>query len=476
MIPFVVSAQLQIANVFSNNMILQRDKLIHIWGKAIPGKKVTINFSSQSKITKTGPDSVWNIYFSKQKANAQPQTISIISESEKIEVKNILIGDVWFASGQSNMEFVVGKNAYGSLTNYESVIASADNYLLRFNIVKKFQSLQPTDTVKAIWNICSSKTVINFSAVAYFFAKKLQSDLNIPIGIIVSSIGGTQIEAWTPLEGLRNTPEFSAALHLKDTATKLPSDFYHRKNFPSGNYNAMVVPYTKLPVKGFIWYQGEENFYMDYLANPKFVYGEKFKTFIQSWRDEWCDYSLPFYFTELANYKWTNHGDKRIKSREDFPTFKYEQKKALSLPHVNAVTISDVSDYNNIHPANKEAVGNRLAVCALSEAYHQKYHPATASFFLKMRKEKNGIRVWFTNKKGLHASEGKDLNWFWIAGDDNNFQCAETILNKKNGSVFVFKKDILVPTQIKFAWDEDAKPNLINASGMPASCFFEKLE
>ncbi|MDE3145115.1 MAG: hypothetical protein KGL19_13240, partial [Bacteroidota bacterium] len=164
------------------------------------------------------------------------------------------------------------------------------------------------------------------------------------------------------------------------------------------------------------------------------------------------------------------------KSREDFPIFKCEQKKALSLPNVNAITISDVSDYNSIHPANKEAVGNRLAFCALSEVYHKKYNPATAPFFLRMGKEKNGIRVWFTNKKGLHASNGKELNWFWIAGADNNFQDAETILNKKNGSVFVFNKDILAPTQIKFAWDEDAKPNLINASGMPVSCFFEKLK
>ncbi|OIR12221.1 hypothetical protein GALL_64740 [mine drainage metagenome] len=457
-------------------MVLQREKPIHIWGKGIPNKNVIITFSNQSKNTEVGYDSVWSIYFSKQKANAQPQTISVISGNERIEVSNILFGDVWFASGQSNMEFVVGKNIYGSLTNKDSVIASANYPLLRFNSVKKYQSLLPLDTIKVIWTVCSPKTVSSFSAVAYFFAKKLQSDLQIPIGIIVSSIGGTKIEAWTPLEGLKNAPEFSAALHLKDTATKLPSNYYQLKNFPSSNYNTMVAPYTKLPIKGFIWYQGEENFYMDYSADPKFVYGEKFKTFIQSWRNAWKDNSLPFYFTELANYKWTNHGDKRIKSREDLPAFKCEQKKALSLQHVNAITISDVSDYNNIHPANKETVGNRLAFCALSEVYHKKYHPATTSFFLKMSKEKNGIRVWFTNKKGLHASNDKKLNWFWIAGTDNNFQNAETILNKKNGSVFVFNKNILSPTQIKFAWDEDAKPNLINASGMPASCFFEKLK
>ncbi|MDE3142866.1 MAG: hypothetical protein KGL19_01845, partial [Bacteroidota bacterium] len=318
--------------MFADNMVLQREKPIHIWGKGIPNKNVTIIFSNRSKSTQIGYDSVWSIYFSKRKANAQPQTISVISENEKIEVQNILIGDVWFAAGQSNMEFIIGKNSYGSLPNRDSIIANAYSHLLRFDVAKKEQSLWPLYTTRAIWTVCSSSTISNYSAVAYFFAKKLQRELHIPIGIIVAAIGGTQLEAWTPLEGLKNAHEFTAALHLNDTATKLPLDYYHHKNFPSGNYNAMVAPYTKLPVKGIIWYQGEENFYMDYLTNQRFVYGKKFKAFIQSWRNAWNDNSLPFYFTELANYKWTNHGDKRIKSREDFPIFKCEQKKALSLP------------------------------------------------------------------------------------------------------------------------------------------------
>jgi len=473
--PCFVSAQLQIAKLFSDNMVLQRDKPIHIFGKAIPDKKVTVQFNSRSKITEAGSDSVWNIYFEKQKANATAQSIIVISGKEKIEIKNILIGDVWVAAGQSNMEFRVGKNIYGSLVHSDSIIAKADCQLLRFDVVKRQQSLIALDTTTATWTICSPETVYNYSAVAYFFAKKLETELNIPIGVIVAAIGGTQIEAWTPREGLEAVPEFADALQLKKSISVLPSKPYDLKNVPCGNYNAMVSPYTKLPIKGFIWYQGEENFYMDYLKDPKFVYGEKFKALIISWRVAWKDATLPFYFTELANYKWTSHGDKRIKSTEDLPFFKAEQKKALLLAHVNAITVSDVSDANNIHPSDKESVGTRFAFCALSELYQKNYKPATASFFLKMKREGNGIRVWFTNAKGLKANDGRDLNCFQIAGDDNVFQTGKTIINKRNGTVWVVNSNVPFPTQIKFAWNEIADPNLINKTGMPASCFFEKL-
>lgn len=464
---------------FTNNAVIQRDKPVLVSGTADPNDVLTVTLDDESKTANVDANGKWSCTFTAKAAKNTAFTLSAVgANSQSATLSNLLCGDVWVASGQSNMLMPVGPGySLGGIANYSTVIAAANYPQIRF--IQPVDLWQQASTPQANlltssngWTVCSPSTAGGYSAVAYFFAKQIHVDQNVPIGIIQNAIGGTRIEAWTPLSALQSTTEY-ASWYTKATTTTLPANqVYDRKNFPTANFNGMLAPYTKNPVKGIIWYQGEENLGMDgSVAIPQ--YGNKFKATINAWRNVWGISDLPVLFVELANFQYSKNYSNLGGSREALPQFIAQQQKAAELPGVHGVTITDISNYTDIHPNEKASVGIRLGNAALSYVYAKNIVPKAATF-KEMRSEGNALRVSFHNNSGFNIKSGTVLNEFKIAGSDNIYKNATAIISEND--ILVSEVTITEPLSVKFAWDEDAKPNLFNGSQSPASRFFKSLK
>lgn len=463
---------------YTDHAVIQRDKPIVVYGTADKNDVLTITLDGIVQNATVDATGKWSCIFPAKEAKSTAFTLSAEGlNSQLTTLTDLLCGDVWVAAGQSNMLMPIGPGySLGGVNNYSAVIAAANYPNIRF--------IQPVDlwqqattpqtallTASNGWTVCSPSTASGYSAVAYFFAKQIHLDQSVPVGIIQAAVGGTRIEAWTPLEGLQSIPEYASFYTKATTTTMETGQTYNRKNFPTVNYNGMMAPFTHNPIKGIIWYQGEENLGMD---TPALNYSNKFKASIQSWRNAWSDQNLPVYYTELANYSWSTwkNGSLTIPSREHHPKFIVEMRKTTALPNVNGVTISDVSNYTDIHPKDKAPVGIRLGNLALAQTYGKNIVP-TAATFKEMRSDGSALRITFNNNTGFKLKTGSSINEFKIAGADKVFKTAIAVLS--GNDVLVSEPTILRPLYVNFAWDENSNPNLFNGSDSPTSRFSDSL-
>jgi sialate O-acetylesterase len=423
-------------------MVLQQKSEVTFWGWAKTGEKVTITagWTDKEYSVVTSNQGRWSLVIPTPAAGG-PFNITVKGYNE-IRFTNVLIGEVWLCSGQSNMEWT----ARSGINNAEEEIKNAANPQVRLFTVYNATSLCPQDHFTGEWVECTPETMQNFSAVAYFFARDLSRELGVPVGMINSSWGGTPAEAWMPEEAINNDK------FLKDAAAL-------QKPVPWGPvetariYNSMISPIVQFRIAGVLWYQGEAN------TINAYAYKEILSGLITSWRSKW-GYDFPFYYAQIAPYKY----GKLFEGAE----VRDAQRKALVVPNTGMVILSDIGDTTNIHPRNKQDVGLRFANMALNRVYKTKIIEDSGPLFKALTVEKNKAIIEFDHSLGLRAAD-KKITCFEIAGGDGIFYPGDARI--KDQKVIVQSDKVKIPEKVRFAWSNTATPNLFNGAGLPASCF-----
>jgi len=436
-------ANIRLPAVIGSHMVLQQKTRVMIWGWCDPGEKVKLKAgwdTATYSATGTG-EAKWSLELQTPEAGG-PYTISI-NGNNQILLEDVLIGEVWVCSGQSNMEMNVNWGL-----SYQDEAVKATDARIRFFYIPKTTAGFPQEDVKAKWVVCSPEEMKSFSAAGYFFGKKLRENLNVPVGLINSNWGGTPAETWTPRELVENDTI------LKNAAAQLnQSQWWPVK--PGLAYNAMIYPISNYSIAGVIWYQGESN------VGTASTYTSLFTTMIKSWRKAWKK-DLPFYFVQIAPF--AGYGDN---SSSAF--LREAQTKTLSLPNTGMILTSDLVDnINDIHPKMKKQVGERLADLALAETYHQNKGPYKIPMFTSMKMEKNKVRIYFTNAENGLIGKGP-LNEFFIAGEDQKFLPAQAKI--EGNTVVVWNKEVANPVAVRFGFRNAALPNLYNKEGLPVNLF-----
>ncbi len=457
LLPFTLSAQLRLPKVLGSNMVLQRDKPLPVWGWATPGEQVTVSFAGQQQVVNADTAGYWKITLAPVQANDQPQAMTI-KAGNTLTLSNLLVGEVWLCSGQSNMEYPMKRGKYAKpargIDSAELELKNAYPSIRIFNVQKV---LSTPDVTTTGWNEASGESLEKFSAAGFFFAKHLYQQLHVPIGIINSSWGGSRIEPWTPAEGYKALPAFAVE------AQKTP--FMIDSVVPGRNYSSMIAPLAPFALRGFLWYQGESNCMM----NDGMRYADKMQALVESWRNKWGSDDLPFYSVQLAPYYYTKRPDRIKHTPETLPEFWEAQVQSEKIPLSRSIVVTDlVDDPSDIHPSYKWEVGRRLALVALANDYKLNV-VSSGPVFAKMKRKKGRAILSFKNADGLRAVDGKSLSWFTIAGNDGVFQPANAVINRNK--VIVSAAGKKRPKAVRFAWQETAMPNLVNGAGLPAVPF-----
>ncbi len=436
-----LQAQLRLGAPFSDHMVLQRNSLATIWGWSEGGNstiEITVSWSDEVFSARSNHFSKWEVQIPTPDAGG-PHEIKV---NNSIILKDVLIGEVWLASGQSNMQW----SALAGIDNAEEAIKNANNDQIRFLYVPRTGAESPQIDIDCNWQICSSETMASFSAVAYFFGKTLQEELNIPIGIIHSSWGGTTAEVWTPKEIINNDPEFSKWESIFGSNGYQPRE-------PGVLFNAMIAPLLPFDIAGVIWYQGESN-----SANP-YVYRRLFPTMIASWREAFGK-KFPFYYVQLAPYKY---GQPMIGA-----LVQEAQLKTLSaIENVGMAVTNDIGNIHDIHPQNKQDVGKRLAAWALDKNYGQQ-NICSGPIYQSFEKQGQSLVIHFQYADGLHFKGGTPRELF-VAGPGGHFLPATAKID--NDKLIVSHEDIKNPAYVRYAFSNTSVGNLYNAAGLPASPF-----
>jgi len=433
------------AGLFTDNAVLQQGMPIPVWGMATKDEQVTVTFAGQT-VSTVAKDGKWMVKFKPVKAGG-PYKMTIAGENV-IDLNNILVGEVWICSGQSNMEF----HLYTASNGAEAIKDSADPMLRLFTVPKK-TSYTPVDDVTASWQPCSPETSPAFSAVGYFFGRDLRKALNVPVGLINSSWGGTYAQAWTSPEGMQTNEEFA----------RIYAEGMNRKgdgpNNPCVLYNGMIHPLQPFAFRGVIWYQGEAN------AGAAYQYRTLFPTMIKSWRNAWGEGDFPFLFVQLAPFMKINP------EPEESTWAELREAQLLTTfdtPKTGMAVITDVGNPDDIHPKQKEPVGDRLALAARAIAYRQKL--VFSGPIYKSMKVKGSEAIISFNYvgSGLEAKDG-DLKGFTIAGEDKKFVNATAKIVGK--TVVVSSPQVPNPVAVRYGWANCPVVNLYNKEGIPASPF-----
>jgi len=456
------------ASVFGDNMVLQQQQSVPVWGWAAPGATVTVKFSGQTKSTRAGADGKWLVKLAKLKASAEPQSL-VIESGETKTFTNILVGEVWLASGQSNMEKPVGKQpGQKPVLNAEQELAAANFPRIRIFKVEKTLSATPREDLEMFngWQECSSNSLdsIHFSAAAYFFGREIHTNLNVPVGLIESSWGGTRIEPWTPPVGFEKIPSLAKLAQTKLDTNKLSN------TRTMAIYNAMIAPLAGFAMRGALWYQGESNC-MGTNDNDYLTYETKMEALVGGWRQIWGEGDFPFYFVQIAPFKYYGGKICRAPSPETLPEFwTLQSRAARQIKNTGMVVTTDLVDnLDDIHPRNKQDVGHRLALLALDETYGKEV--VSSGPVVRTAKFNNGKAVLKFDHAdgGLTSKDGKPLTWFTLAGADGKFVPADAKIVGE--TVEVSATGIAKPATVRFAWAETAQPNFCNAAGLPAEPF-----
>ena len=437
-------ASIKLPSIISEGMVLQRNSEVTIWGWADPEEpiKITAGWSGNIFETKTSAEGYWSVKMPTPEAGG-PYTLNFKGYNE-VAVNDILIGEVWLCSGQSNMEMSVD----WGINNGEEEAALADHPNIRYIKYDKMTAETPQNNVPANWYKCSPATMRMYSAAAYFFARRLQEDLgDIPIGLIVSVWGGSPAEVWIPKEAVDNNQK------VKTAASKLEPKTYTATK-PGQAYNAMIYPTQNYKIAGAIWYQGESNVGSE-------VYAETMKVLIESWRAK-RGYDFPFYYAQIA--PWTYGANDAYGA-----LLRYDQSKVPNMvSNTGMIVTSDISTSDDIHPKEKKQVGIRLADQALVNHYKTKNVVVNGPLYKGKKVNKNTLTVQFENADGLHFKE-QEPGTFEVAGKDGIYHKAKAVI--KNNEVVLSSKDVAEPINVRFEWSNIHLATMFNGAGLPASCF-----
>ncbi len=444
----ICPGKLWLPSILSDGMVLQRESTATIWGwstDTYSNETITVTGSWNAQGYSTKPDQgMWSVEIPTPAAGG-PYTLTIRGH-ETIVLNDVKIGEVWICSGQSNMEWT----PLQGLLQAEEEIRQAQYPDIRFFFLPKHKADTPQDDTPGYWAACSPETMSHFSSVAYFFGRKLHQELDIPIGLVNTSWGGTPIETWMRRDLIEG-----------DSALKASSEAIRRyamwPNDAGVTYNAMIHPLLRLDIAGVIWYQGESN-----RVNAP-AYYRLFPLMIQSWREAWAR-DFPFYFVQIAPYKYD--ADNRI----DAALVRDAQLHTLAVvPNTGMVTTHDIGDLEDIHPHNKQAVGHRLALWALAKTYGRKELPFSGPLFSSMEIDRQRAILHFRYAENGLVKKGEVLREFEIAGDDRIFHPAEARI--AGNTVVVSSPQVRKPVAVRFAFSNTAQPNLYNEAGLPAPAF-----
>jgi sialate O-acetylesterase len=429
-------AEVRLPRLLSDNMVLQRDLPIPIWGWANPNEKVTVRLGQSSASATPGTNGQWSVKLPKLPAGGPYQLT--VAGANTLTLNNVLIGEVWLCAGQSNMEKPIGIHpGQQPCLNYEKEIAAADYPQIRLMEVPPVSSATPVDDIAgAQWLVCTPQNIVvkrggglGYSACAYFFGRELHKDLKVPIGLISASMSGSPCEPFTPPTGDR--------------------------------WLGMINPLVPYGIRGAIWYQGESN-----LANGM-LYHDKMNTLITGWRKAWAQGNFPFLFVQVALCKYTD-------DVEMAPRLWEAQTDTLDVPNTGMAVTHDISSYPDCHATNKQEVGRRLALWALAKTYGRSNIAYSGPIYKSMEVTSGQapakIRIQFDyTGSGLASRDGKPLDLFTIAGEDQKFVEAKASIDGK--SLVVWSDAVARPVAVRFGWRQDADPNLMNKEGLPAPCF-----
>lgn len=483
-------ANVKMPNLFSNNMILQRDSKANVWGWADDGEEVTVNFKGQTRKT-TAKDGRWMVTLDPMKADAKGDTLSIKGRNQ-LTFRNVVVGDIWICSGQSNMEWRLNN------TNNAQQEKQQANYpaIRLFNGNLYRGGMKPQDNFPGrSWQVCTPGTAGNFSAVAYFFGRDLNKALNVPIGLISVNWGGTRIEPWTSTYGFSTQPKLrsiyntllanvpgtpqseaaykkaiadmekwiadaKAAVAGKQVLPDLPRFpnglHYENQQQPVVLFNTMIHPLLSFAFKGAIWYQGCAN------VGDGALYKDKMKALVASWRKEFNKPDMPFYFVQLAPFNYGNPHRLPI-------LWEAQQGFADEDPNAAMAVTNDIGNFRDIHPRNKQDVGARLALLALKYTYGKKDLVADSPFFESLKIENGKAVVTFRNAKTLKTKDGKPAKYFEIAGADSRFYPATAVLSGNKATLSSDK--VSKPYMVRYAWNHNVTTNLVNENNLPAGAF-----
>lgn len=475
-------AEVKLPSIISDNMVLQQLSEVNLWGTANSGEKITINVS-WSKVpyqTVTGSNGKWTLKITTPSA-AENQTVTI-QGTNTIKISNVLIGETWLCSGQSNMEYTVDIDTSEAwclgIDNKEKYISEANYKNIRLFHIPRNPSLEELEDCPGKWVVCTPENIKLFSAVAYIFGRKIHLDTGYPVGIIASSFGGTRVEAWTKSSVIEGNPLYSTpAVNINrppastSTNTQKPPvtrqqiprmsearmEQFKMMMSPSVMWNGMINPIRSYTIKGVLWYQGESN------ANNANAYSQMFTNMIESWRNEFGNPNLPFYFVQLAPYD---------EPRGDYATLREAQTHVWeTVPNTGMAVITDAGMEKNVHPMNKTIPAERLAAWALNRLYGN-YVPCESPVLDSYYREGNSIIVKFKYATGgLKLADGeKELVGFTISSNGNDFYSAKAEIIDFN-AVRVYAPEVSNPTDVRFGWSNWLVTNLFNNAGLPASPF-----
>ena len=477
-----LSAEVTLPRILASHMVVQRDLPVHVWGMAAPGEAISVSFRGETRSAKAGPLGRWSIYLSPGEAGGPfAMTVAGSSDAGSIKLDDVLVGDVWVASGQSNMEFAMRQAATA-----DADLPHAGNPNIRLLIVKKKAIEYPQDDVEldAGWAASTPETAKDFSAVAWYFAREIEGREHVPVGVIDATWGGTVAEAWTRMAALgadaalaplfvswgRMTErESDAPLVAKDQQWQRGEAMAQGKPEPQFPwhpqldtwgpamlYNGMIAPLTPFPIRGVIWYQGESN---SALARAP-LYNRVFRTLIEDWRKQWGGGDFPFLYVQITNFK--------SNETEDWAELREQQLKALELTNTAMAVTIDIGNPENVHPTDKVDVGHRLALAARAISYGEDIN-YSGPIYRQATPEGNAMRVWFDHHaKGLVA-KGGELTGFEVAGADGKFFPAAARID--GHSVVATSESVAEAVYVRYGWANSPQCNLFNGEGLPASPF-----
>jgi len=493
----VARAEIRMPHVFGSHMVLQQEQPLPIWGWAQPGEKVTVQLGDAVETTSANERGEWKVVLPARKAGG-PYALTV-SGSSTAAFEDVMIGEVWLCSGQSNMEMGIGL-----ANNGETEITNANHPGIRLLLVEKHWTSQPQSDITGTWKVCSPETVAQggwqgFTAAGYYFGRELNEKLGVTIGLVESAWGGTRIESWTPPEGFAAVPALKAeyekvqladphnplhqerlaqtldtfeqwnlaarkAMAAQDAVPALP-DYpaellpVHDLQQATALYNGMIHPVQPFPIRGAIWYQGESN------MGEGMRYAEHMKALVNGWRTIWSEGDFPFYFVQIAPF---NYGTDFTKEAE---LWEAQTAAANSIPNTGMAVVNDIGNLGDIHPKDKQDVGHRLALLALSRTYGLKELADSGPTFKDLTVAGDTLRVNFDHVgDGLASRNGKPLDWFEIIdAEEGGYVKADARID--GGSVVLSAPGVKHPAAVRFAWSGLAEPNLMNTAGLPAGAF-----
>lgn len=457
-----VYAEIKLPAIIGDGMVIQRDKPIRLWGWT-DQPAVAIRLGEKEKVVKPDENGRWSVVLKAMPAGGPHEIVLSTREDAEVRIRDVLVGEVWVCSGQSNMEWSAIPQL--GIDNNEAEVAAANYPQIRLIDVPNVAAETPQDDFKGKWQACTPESMRPFSAVGYYFGRKLHKELGVPVGLIGSNWGGTEAEPWTSPQAMAAEPKLKAHLEQWEKNVAANEKLKLNPQRPSVLYNAMIAPIVSYPIRGAIWYQGESN------VTRAYDYRVVFPTLIKSWRTAWGDRDMPFYFVQIAPFKYTTSipqwktTEQHCAELWDSQLYAYRHVKSTGM-----VVVHDIGNVNDIHPRNKLDVGRRLANWALANTYGKDGIVYSGPIYKSFKKQGDKIVLRFDDTgSGLESRDGKSLTHFTLAAEDQQFKPA--VAEIVGDTVVVRSDEVAKPVAVRFAWHEAAEPNLMNKEGLPASPF-----